>query len=121
MGSRVIHRLRFQIILKSSENGMSQWSNFRKGSSPRVSSRVFALAVVGLMILAAFVFVAPALMSPAASVPAGILAPPMGDREVTYTLSPMGESYLKDSSTSALGKHGSTPGVSEWWPMRTTK
>ena len=41
-----------------------------------------------------------------------------GDREVTYTISNIGESYVKDSSASALGRHGSTPGLSEWWTVR---
>jgi hypothetical protein len=42
----------------------------------------------------------------------------VGPREVTYTISNMGESYIKDSSASALGRHGSTPGLNQWWTER---
>jgi len=42
----------------------------------------------------------------------------LGERQVTYTISNMGESYLKDSSIESMGRHGPTPGLSEWWSAR---
>ncbi len=77
--------------------------------------------MVAIMVTSALVLLAPTAgkqpQQVAEDVPAHVLAP--GDREVTYTMSHMGESYLKDSSESALGRHGSTPGLSDWWPART--
>lgn len=79
-----------------------------------------AMATVAIMVATAFIMLAPTANPPAKTPvdenPAHVQAP--GDREVTYTISNIGESYLKDSSLSALGKHGSTPGVSEWWEQR---
>jgi len=77
--------------------------------------------MVAIMAASAFVMVAPKVGvttpdSPGDDIPARIME---GEREVAYTMSHFGESYLKDTSLSALGKHGSTPGLSEWWPMRT--
>ncbi len=79
-----------------------------------------AIAMVAIMVASAFVMLVPMAKqqtaAPGLETPAHAQAP--GDREVTYTLSHIGESYLKDSSLSAMGRHGSTPGVSEWWTMR---
>ena len=96
-----------------------------RDSTPRVSSEAWrkyaAIAMVAIMVTSAFVLLVPlAGNQPQASEnpkEAYMLAP--GDREVTYTMSHIGESYLKDSSEPAMGKHGSTPGLSEWWPLRT--
>jgi hypothetical protein len=77
--------------------------------------------MVAIMVTSAFVLLVPlAGNQPQASEDpkeAYMLAP--GDREVTYTMSHIGESYLKDSSDVAMGRHGDTPGVSEWYAMRT--
>ncbi|MBN1677312.1 MAG: hypothetical protein JW880_02120, partial [Candidatus Thermoplasmatota archaeon] len=74
--------------------------------------------MVAIMAASAFVLVAPKVgeqLAPEDDVPAYIQA---GEREVTYTISHIGESYLKDSSESAMGRHGSTPGLSEFWEQR---
>jgi hypothetical protein len=77
--------------------------------------------MVAIMVTSALVFLAPSAgeqpQNVAEDQPANVQAE--GDREVTYTMSHIGESYLKDSSLSAMGRHGDTPGVSEWWPLRT--
>ncbi len=79
-----------------------------------------AILMVAIMATSAFVLVAPKAgeqpMALTPDKPAQTQAE--GDREVTYTISHIGESYVKDSSVSAMGRHGSTPGVSEWWVQR---
>ncbi len=99
-------------------NGRSIFS----GSSRELLARATAVSVVLLMVAATFVLLA--RIAPEARTPssnenmADALA--IGNREVTYTISNIGESYVKDSSASALGRHGSTPGLSEWWTVRKT-
>lgn len=94
----------------------------RAVSSRRPSSawrKYAAIAMVAIMATSAIVMMAPKVgeqpLTPETDFPAYIQA---GEREVTYTISHIGESYLKDSSVSAMGRHGSTPGVSEWWEQR---
>jgi hypothetical protein len=79
------------------------------------------MAMVAIMVGAAFVMLVPLAKEPASApvdnTPARTQA---GEREVTYTISNIGESYLKDSRDvdGARGRHGSTPGLSEWWESR---
>jgi hypothetical protein len=89
---------------------------------PSVAWRKYvAIMMVAIVAASALVLVAPkageSLDMPEPDVPASIQA---GEREVSYTMSRFGESYLKDSSPSAMGRHGSVEGLSEWWPMRTS-
>lgn len=73
------------------------------------------------MVGAAFVMLVPLSKEPASApvddTPASTQA---NEREVTYTISNVGESYLKDSRdvAGARGNHGSTPGLSDWWTLR---
>lgn len=80
--------------------------------------KIAAFAVVLVMVATAFAMIVPTMKAPVSApvedTPAHAQAP--GDREVTYTISHVGESYLKDSS--AMGRHSSTPGVSQWWENR---
>jgi hypothetical protein len=93
-------------------------------ASPRGPSaawrKYLAFMMVAVMAASALVLVAPDTGEPEevpeAEIPATIQA---GEREVSYTISRYGESYLKDTSPSAMGRHGSTPGLSEWWTART--
>ena len=77
-----------------------------------------AMAMVVIMVGAAFVMLVPLSKEPASApaddTPASTLA---GEREVSYTISNIGESYLKDSRDvdGARGLHNATPGLSEWW------
>ena len=81
-----------------------------------------AFAMVAIMLAAAFAMIAPSSKAPVNTPvdenPARTQAP--GDREVTYTISNIGESYVKDSRDvdGARGLHSSTPGLSEWWTLR---
>ena len=97
-------------------NGRSIFS----GSARELLARATAVSVVLLMVTATFVLlarIAPDARAPSSNESmADTLA--IGEREVTYTISNIGESYVKDSSASALGRHGSTPGLSEWWTAR---
>ncbi len=83
--------------------------------------KVLAMAMVAIMVGAAFVMLVPLVKDPAGTpdenTPAHAQA---GEREVTYTISNIGESYLKDSRDidGARGIHGSTPGLSDWWTVR---
>ena len=83
--------------------------------------KVLAMAMVAIMVGAAFVMLVPLSKEPASApvddTPAGTQA---NEREVTYTISNIGESYVKDSRDvdGARGIHGSTPGLSDWWTLR---
>jgi len=83
--------------------------------------KVLAMAMVAVMVGAAFVMLVPLSKQPASAPDddkqAGTQA---NEREVTYTISNIGESYLKDSRDvdGARGVHGSTPGLSDWWTLR---
>jgi len=76
------------------------------------------MAIVAIMVVSAFAMLAPLAKKPASApgddTPARTLA---GEREVSYTISNIGESYLKDSRDvdGARGAHSTTPGLSEWW------
>jgi hypothetical protein len=80
-----------------------------------------AIAIVAIMVATAFVMLVPLAKEPASApggdIPARTQA---GEREVTYTISNIGESFLKDSRDvdGARGRHGSTPGLSEFWESR---
>jgi len=67
------------------------------------------------MIIMAFV---PALSTSSPEDPVTVEPMALGDRQVTYTISNIGESYKKDSSLSSMGRHGPQPGLNEWWTMR---
>ena len=73
------------------------------------------------MVASAFVMLASVAKAPASTpaddMPARTLA---GEREVSFTISNIGESYLKDSRDvdGARGLHSATPGLSEWWWSR---
>jgi hypothetical protein len=79
------------------------------------------MAMVVIMVGAAFVMLVPLSKQPA-NVPDddNQARAQAGEREVTYTISNIGESYLKDSRdvAGARGIHGSTPGLSDWWTLR---
>jgi len=79
------------------------------------------MAMVVIMVGAAFVMLVP-LAKEHANAPADDTPAKMqvGEREVTYTISNIGESYVKDSRDvdGARGRHSSTPGLSEWWESR---
>jgi hypothetical protein len=80
-----------------------------------------AILVVAIMVASAFVMLASVAKAPASTpaddTPARTLA---GEREVSFTISNIGESYLKDSRDvdGARGLHSATPGLSEWWWSR---
>ena len=80
--------------------------------------KVLAMAIVAIMVVSAFAMLVPLAKKPA-SAPGGDMPArtQAGVREVNYTISNIGESYLKDSRDvdGARGLHGSTPGLSEWW------
>jgi hypothetical protein len=87
------------------------------------SMKFMAVLVVALMVASAFIMLAPAVKAPASApvaekAPASVLAEPL-NRQVTYTVSNLGESCVKDSRDvdGARGVH-STPGLSEWWTQR---
>ncbi|HEX9907407.1 MAG TPA: hypothetical protein VGB78_02935, partial [Thermoplasmata archaeon] len=111
--------------LRHANAQLKQAALLGRDSTPRVSSAVWrkyaAMAMVAIMVTSAFVLLVPLAGEKQQATEdeklAYVLAP--GDREVTYTMSHIGESYLKDSSESAMGRHGDMPGVSEWWPLRT--
>ena len=79
------------------------------------------MAMVAIMVGAAFVMLVPLskehASAPVDDTPTHTQA---NEREVTYTISNIGESYLKDSRdvAGARGIHGSTPGLSDWWTLR---
>jgi len=85
--------------------------------------KVLAMAMVAIMVGAAFVMLMPAMNQsatpPVKKEPAYTQAPP-GAREVTYSISHMGEAYMKDSSDKdgARGVCNSTPGLNTWWEKR---
>ena len=83
--------------------------------------KVLAMAMVVIMVGAAFVMLVP-LAKEHANAPADDTPAKMqtGEREVTYTISNIGESCVKDSRDvdGARGRHSSTPGLSEWWESR---
>ena len=89
--------------------------------------KFMAILVVAIMVASAFIMLAPMAKAPAPAaeqapvemVPASTLAEPL-NRQVAYTVSNIGESYLKDSRDvdGARGLHSSTPGLSEWWVKR---
>ncbi len=90
---------------------------------------LMAILVVTIMVASAFVMLAPVGKAPASTpaaepvkdVPATALAGPL-NRQVSYTISHMGEANQKDSRDvdGARGRHGSTPGLPEWWLARKT-
>lgn len=104
---------RTPVLDRKISSGMPQGAPWKK---------VLAMAMVAIMVATAFVMLAPVAKPPASApveeTPAHTQAP--GAREVTYTISNIGESYLKDSRDvdGARGNHGSTPGLSEWWFKR---
>lgn len=85
-----------------------------------------ALLVVAIMVVSAFILMAPAAApasAPVALAPAGDVADAQAGvlaRQVTYTVSNIGESYVKDSRDidGARGLHNSTPGLPGWWADR---
>lgn len=84
--------------------------------------KIVAVAVVLIMVASAFVMLMPVVKhsaSPIKEDPAKTQAPP-GAREVTYSISHMGEAYMKDSSDKdgARGVCNSTPGLNTWWEKR---
>lgn len=94
----------------------------RRASPAAKWKKLLAMAMVAIMAAAAFAMVVPVGKSPAGSAPeedkpADTQA---GAREVTYTVSNIGESYMKDSRDipGARGYHNDTPGLSEWWTLR---
>ena len=87
-----------------------------------------AILVVAIMVASAFVMLASVAKAPASTpaagpvvkdMPAVALAAPF-NRQVNYTISNLGESTLKDSRDvdGARGRHGSTPGLPQWWTER---
>jgi hypothetical protein len=83
--------------------------------------KVLAMAMVAIMVGAAFMMLVPLSKEPASAPDDDKQAHTQaGEREVTYTISNIGESYVKDSRDvdGARGTHGSTPGLSEWWTKR---
>ena len=108
-------------------DGLGRHSAPGRGGAKRAPSiapwrKFFAVAVVVIMLATAFVMLAPFAKAPTGApaggeTKAGAAAEPP-NREVTYTISRIGESYLKNSSLSAMGRHESTPGVNEWWEQR---
>ncbi|MBE3042295.1 hypothetical protein IMZ48_06890, partial [Candidatus Bathyarchaeota archaeon] len=86
-----------------------------------------AILVVAIMVASAFIMLAPVAKAPGNSaaepvvkdMPAVALALPL-NRQVNYTISNLGDSNLKDSRDvdGARGRHGSTPGLPEWWLSR---
>jgi len=74
-----------------------------------------SMFVVCILIGAAFV---PSLFTDSPESPIASEPMALGSRQVTYTISNIGESYVKDSSLSSMGRHGSTPGLNEWWTVR---
>jgi hypothetical protein len=80
-----------------------------------------AIAMVAVMVASAFVMLAPVATphtsAPVEKTPARSQA---GAREVTYTISNRGESYIKDSRDidGARGDHSSTLGLNQWWDLR---
>jgi len=86
-----------------------------------------ALAMVLVMIASAFTIVVSNLPNgqdvanpPEKETPAIIQYG--GSREVTYSISNIGESYLKPdgvANNSLLGRHGSVEGLNDWWTVRT--
>jgi len=81
--------------------------------------KALTMAMVAIMVVSAFVMLVPLAKEPASAPvdekPARMLA---NEREVSYAISNIGDSYLKDSGDTALGRHGSTLGLNEWWNAR---
>jgi hypothetical protein len=82
-----------------------------------------AMAMIAIMVASAFVMLIPAMKQsatpPVKKEPAYTQAPP-GAREVAYSISHMGEAYMKDSRDmdGARGVCNSTPGLNTWWEKR---
>ena len=87
-----------------------------------------AILVVAIMVASAFIMLASVAKAPASTpaaepvvkdVPAVALAGPF-NRQVNYTISNIGDANQKDSRDvdGARGRHGSTPGMPEWWLAR---
>ena len=94
-----------------------------KSSSGEPWKKFMAFTVVAIMVAAGFVILAPALTPKNAK---SVQSDPQenqasislgGPREVTYTISNMFESYLKQSD-STHSWQGSTPGLNSWWKAR---
>lgn len=108
-------------------NGRTNGRAAEPRRAPKVSSaarwkKLLAVAMVAIMAAAAFAMLTPMAKSPE-NAPADVDQPAQvaaGAREVTYTMSNIGESYVKDSRdiAGARGVHNDTPGLSEWWTLR---
>jgi hypothetical protein len=84
---------------------------------------VFAVATVVIMVASGFVMIAPALKlnhdKSTQTAPNNGETALGGSREVTYTISNMLESYLKQSDATHSWE-GATPGLNSYWPARQT-
>ena len=88
--------------------------------------RYLAVAVVAIMVASAFVAVSPSLSKS----PKGVSAPDEeqsaeieigGTRSIKYEMFDVGESYLKPTDYSKLGRHDhSQSGINSWFPVRNT-
>jgi len=88
--------------------------------SIKVRNKILAIGIIAIMVISAF-----AMLTPSRSydsdldeqpVPAGIEYG--GDRETTYTISDMFQSYMKSRDYADLGRTNGTSGLNEWWDFR---
>jgi len=94
--------------------------------APRSKMKYLAMAVVAVMVASAFVVVSPVLSKS----PNGANSPDDdktakielgGARKITYKISNIGESYLKPTDYSKLGRHNhAQSGVNSWFIVRNT-